>query len=300
MDPLTMIISAIVAGAVAAGKDVGGKAVKDTYTGIKSLIAQKFSGNPDAEKALKQIERNPKDKTERAALAKQLETTDAAKDKELMTLVTSLLTELHRQGYLKTPDYQATLTGSGAIAQGPGAVAAGKGGHATKGGIHAKTIQAENVVDGVLMEGGGAADAAGLIELAKGLETGGIHADDIRAKKIVTGLHYIHDPKSATPQDLHKEVAELEKQVRQLIHAGEIADEGDAEDLGRAVDEAKKELAQPDPKGNKIIRRLKTVTEILNQTADTAKAAGNLQTQAMKLAPTAAMIYSIAAALFGG
>jgi hypothetical protein len=179
-------------------------------------------------------------------------------------------------------------------------LAAGQGARITRGGIHAKTIRAENVVDGVLMEGGDTQTADSLLNLAKGLQTGGIHADDIQAKNLVTGLHYIHDPKSATTEDLQKEVTELENQIHRMIQSGEITDPGDAEDLEAAAAEAKKELARPEPRGGKIIRRLKTVTDILTQTAETAKAAGNLQTQAIKLAPTAALIYSIAAGLFGG
>lgn len=300
MEPITMILTAVVAGAAAAGKDIGGKVVKDTYAGIKSLITAKFTNQPETQKTLKQLEQNPKDKTEQTNLANQLKTIDAANDQELLTLAKSLLTELNRQGFLKTPDYQAVLNGSGAIAQGPGAAAAGHGAHITKGGIHAKTIKADNVVDGVLMEGGDAETADSLLNLAKELQTGGIHADDIQAKTIVTGLHYIHDPKTATPEDLHKEVAELENQIHRIIQSGEITDAGDAEDLEEAAADAKKELAQPQPRGSKIIRRLKTVTDILTQSAETAKAAGNLQTQAIKLAPTAALIYSIAAGLFGG
>ncbi|MFP4349189.1 MAG: hypothetical protein ACLFQY_12955 [Desulfococcaceae bacterium] len=299
MEPITVILSAIVGGAAAAGKDIGGKVVKDTYAGIKSLIAAKFTHQPEAQKTFRQIEQNPEDKTERQNLASQLKTIDAENDQELLTLAKSLLTELGRQGLLKTPDYQAVLSGSGAIAQGPDATAAGQGAHISKGGIHAKTIKADHVVDGVLMEGGDAETADSLLNLAKGLQTGGIHADDIQAKTIVTGLHYIHDPKTATPEDLHKEVAELENQIRQVIKTGEITDIGDAEDLEEAAAEAKKELARPQPRGSKIIRRLKTVTDILTQSAETAKAAGNLQTQAIKLAPTAALIYSIAAGLFG-
>ena len=40
------IIAALVAGATAATKDMAGKAVKDVYEGLKTLIKGKFEGDP--------------------------------------------------------------------------------------------------------------------------------------------------------------------------------------------------------------------------------------------------------------
>jgi len=45
MEPVTAtIVAALVAGAVAATKDVAAQAIKDTYNGLKSLIVKKFGG----------------------------------------------------------------------------------------------------------------------------------------------------------------------------------------------------------------------------------------------------------------
>ena len=38
MDPISLIITALVAGAAAASKDIAGQAVKDAYKGLKDLI----------------------------------------------------------------------------------------------------------------------------------------------------------------------------------------------------------------------------------------------------------------------
>ena len=46
MEPISLIITALVAGATAATKDTAGKAVKDTYEGLKTLIKRKFQGDP--------------------------------------------------------------------------------------------------------------------------------------------------------------------------------------------------------------------------------------------------------------
>jgi hypothetical protein len=43
MDPLTVIAAALLAGAAAALKDTAAQAVRDAYTGLKSLIARKPS-----------------------------------------------------------------------------------------------------------------------------------------------------------------------------------------------------------------------------------------------------------------
>ncbi|MBO1052143.1 MAG: hypothetical protein PT118_24170 [Aphanizomenon gracile PMC644.10] len=49
MDPISLIITALVAGAAAASKDIAGQAVKDAYKGLKDLIKDKFEGDPVAQ-----------------------------------------------------------------------------------------------------------------------------------------------------------------------------------------------------------------------------------------------------------
>ena len=60
MDPMTMIVSALVSGAAAAAKDTASQALKDIYGGLKSLVQHRFQGNKAAEAALEQAEKNPK------------------------------------------------------------------------------------------------------------------------------------------------------------------------------------------------------------------------------------------------
>ena len=45
MEPISLIIAALVAGATAATKDTAGQAVKDAYEGLKTLIKRKFEGD---------------------------------------------------------------------------------------------------------------------------------------------------------------------------------------------------------------------------------------------------------------
>ena len=46
MEPISLIINALVTGATAAAGDVGGTTVKDAYNGLKTLIKRKFEGDP--------------------------------------------------------------------------------------------------------------------------------------------------------------------------------------------------------------------------------------------------------------
>ena len=45
MEPISLIIAALVAGAIAAAKDTAEKGVKDAYEGFKTLIKRKFEGD---------------------------------------------------------------------------------------------------------------------------------------------------------------------------------------------------------------------------------------------------------------
>ena len=60
MEPTTLILTALVAGAAAAAKDTASQAIKDGYAGLKSLIKQQFAGNSEAEMALTKHEEKPK------------------------------------------------------------------------------------------------------------------------------------------------------------------------------------------------------------------------------------------------
>jgi hypothetical protein len=221
------------------------------------------------------------------------------------------------------PSYDATLEGSGAIAQGEGAVAAGErgvaiggsgsgtvvtgdgnvigdhsSGRVQKGGIHADRIEAENVVDGVQMQGGTPVDADQLIELAQAIRRGGITAAEIRAGSVVSGLQFLTGAPPESPADLQREVAALRRQVAQAVVDGEIASAGDAEDVTDALDKAEEELSKPDPEGRRVVRKLETAAEILTGTAETARAARNVGLEVIRLAPVAAALVQLAHAIF--
>lgn len=59
MEPVSLIVTALTAGAAVALKDTASQAVKDAYGGLKTLIQKRFAGQPEAEMALAQIEKKP-------------------------------------------------------------------------------------------------------------------------------------------------------------------------------------------------------------------------------------------------
>jgi len=58
MDPVSIILVALAAGAAAAAKDTASQAVKDAYAGLKALVKKRFAGKPQAEIALTEYEKN--------------------------------------------------------------------------------------------------------------------------------------------------------------------------------------------------------------------------------------------------
>jgi hypothetical protein len=59
MDPGTMVVAALAAGAGAGVKDTATQAVKDAYAGLKAMLAERFRGNQSAELVLQQHEDSP-------------------------------------------------------------------------------------------------------------------------------------------------------------------------------------------------------------------------------------------------
>ena len=89
MDPVTVIVSALVAGAAAGAKDTASQAVKDAYNGLKTLIQKRFSGKPEAEMALAQHEKKPE--VWEAPLKDALADTGVDKDQAILQSAEKLL-----------------------------------------------------------------------------------------------------------------------------------------------------------------------------------------------------------------
>lgn len=112
----------------AAGKKVGEEAV-ELGRKLWEKVRRPVQENPRALGAAEEVAEAPDDDDARAGLRRQLLKILEA-DPDLASELDKLLGSVGR-----STSYQATLTGSGAIAQGPGAVAAGAGGVAVGGNV---------------------------------------------------------------------------------------------------------------------------------------------------------------------
>ena len=59
MDPVTLILTALVAGAAAGMKDTASSAIKDAYNGLKGLVRRKLAGREGGELVLDRHEQDP-------------------------------------------------------------------------------------------------------------------------------------------------------------------------------------------------------------------------------------------------
>ena len=170
----------------------------------------------------------------------------------------------------------------------------GQGNTVQKGGIRARTIIAENVVDGVMASPEALAQAGVLVKLAREIERGGISADTIQARNVVSGVYI---PTAQNLAELRQEVARLREQVQAAIAAQEIAEADDAADVTEALNSAAEELAKPEPRAPRVARKLKEAADLLTGAAEATTAAGKVGQAIIKLAPTAMLLWKLAEAL---
>ncbi len=79
MEPLTLLLNAVIAGAAAALKPAAENAVKDTYNALKEIIKQRWN-----RVAIDHIEGDPTSKARQAALEEDLQKTGAFRDPEVL------------------------------------------------------------------------------------------------------------------------------------------------------------------------------------------------------------------------
>src|ERR1019366_2754843 len=89
LDPVTLILGALAAGAVKGVGETATTAVKDAYAGLKKLVAGRLAGRPTAEVALAEHEQDPE--TWKAPLGKALTEADAATDPQVIEAAEGLM-----------------------------------------------------------------------------------------------------------------------------------------------------------------------------------------------------------------
>jgi hypothetical protein len=118
MDPISLIVTALVAGASAALKDTTSSIVKDAYAGLKALVMRRFSGNPKAESQLAAAERAPAAGS--ADLKQYLQAAGADRDEDLLRKARELLQHIDPEGS-RAGKYNVTVSGGKGVVVGDNA-----------------------------------------------------------------------------------------------------------------------------------------------------------------------------------
>jgi len=109
MDPVTLILNALVAGAAT----VAGETVSDAYKGLKSLIQKKLAGKPVAEAMLEEHEKDPE--TYAGPLKKNLVEAGVDKDEEILKAAQELLKQANAEAPAASKyktEFQAEVKGA--------------------------------------------------------------------------------------------------------------------------------------------------------------------------------------------
>jgi hypothetical protein len=86
MEPVSMVLGALVMGMTAVAKDVGGDIVKDSYNALKRLITDRYKRGG----GIAALEEDPASETQRKALEEALTKADAGKDAEVLQTAKTL------------------------------------------------------------------------------------------------------------------------------------------------------------------------------------------------------------------
>jgi hypothetical protein len=86
MDPVSVVVTALVAGAAAGLKPAAEQAVKDAYAGLKALIQRKWQ-----QVSVGQLEANPTSEARQAVVKEDLAQANAADDRDLLTAADKVL-----------------------------------------------------------------------------------------------------------------------------------------------------------------------------------------------------------------
>jgi hypothetical protein len=117
VDPVTLIVTALAAGAAEALKDGMADAVKGAYGRLKALVAGRFAGRPKAELVLAEHEAAPQ--TWQAPLAAELTAAGADADADLVAAAQALMSLVDAAGS-QSGKYTVTIEGSQGVQVGDG------------------------------------------------------------------------------------------------------------------------------------------------------------------------------------
>ncbi len=114
MDPITLILTALVTGAAAGTQQTVSSAIRDAYAALKSFVERKFAGKPEAEVALAQHEQDPD--TWEKPLKKALSDVQADRDPQIIEAAKKLMAIAQAEGH--TGGTYVTASGERSVALG--------------------------------------------------------------------------------------------------------------------------------------------------------------------------------------
>ena len=109
MDPVTLVVSALVAGLTAGVTDTAKTAVKDMYASLKARVLKNAEEHEEVQAALEKVENKPESAARQAVLKEELAEVSVGADKELLELAKTLLEKIDPQG-AQSGKYNVTIT----------------------------------------------------------------------------------------------------------------------------------------------------------------------------------------------
>lgn len=109
MDPVSVVVAALVAGAVAGAQSTATEVVKDAYAGLKALVRRCFAGRASGEVVLENLEDHPE--AWRGALQAELVEADVAGDPAVVRAAQQVLALLDPEG-CRAGKYQVDARGA--------------------------------------------------------------------------------------------------------------------------------------------------------------------------------------------
>lgn len=109
MDPITLIVAALVAGGAAGLQSAAGDAIKDAYAGLKGLITRHFDAKPEVTVAIEQARQSPEVWTE--PLKDALTKAGADQVPEIVRAAQELMNLVEPEA-AKAGKYNVTITGN--------------------------------------------------------------------------------------------------------------------------------------------------------------------------------------------
>ena len=120
MDPVTLVVSALLGGLTAGLTHTAKAGIKDMYDAFRSRLMKKTEKNEDAQDAIAKVEKQPNSKARQELLKEELGKLELDKDDELLKLAQSLL-ELLKESGGKTGKYDVDIQNSQGIVVGDNA-----------------------------------------------------------------------------------------------------------------------------------------------------------------------------------